>query len=593
MRSPDSLSLAAVFFLGALASGSLAPVRAQDPLSRGFDFERQGRWADAAAAFRSVLVREPANVPALLGAERVLTQLGQRDTIMMLVRRALQVDSTAATARQIELRTARALGGEQLAAEALRRWMAAAPRSEAPYRELIRTLLSLGRVDEARTQIAAARGTLGPDALHPELALVEGRAGNWARAAEEWRAAVTRSGTVSSVALFNLQTAPEPDRERLLRALTQNDSAGAGRRLAAELLVGWHDAPRAWTLLRPALPGAASQREAVLRSFAERARGQASPEAQRVAGEALELLAAQTTGPAAARLRIESARAFWEAGDAAAGRRVLRAIADDPGAPPDVAAASVAALIEMHVREGDVPAAAQLLEQRRGRLSTGDAERLGLVVARGWLARGELDRAEAAALADSSLAGDEIRGWAALYRGRIAVARDLLRVSGQRGGAGGGGGTQGGVAERAAVVGLLQAVESDSAPALGAALLVAARGDTAASARALAQLVRSGHSAIASGQARAAVLSLAAGFALAARDTATADTLWREIITRLPDTSPAPAAMLRVARLLNARGDAAGAVQQLEAMILRYPNSALVPEARRELDRARNLVPRS
>src|SRR3990172_7058912 len=88
-RIGDRGVLRALLVLGVLASGRLEPALAQDPLARGFDLERQGRWSDAAAAFRTVLTREPANVAALLGAERVYTQLGQRDTVMMLVRRAL------------------------------------------------------------------------------------------------------------------------------------------------------------------------------------------------------------------------------------------------------------------------------------------------------------------------------------------------------------------------------------------------------------------------------------------------------------------------------------------------------------------------
>jgi tetratricopeptide (TPR) repeat protein len=572
--------------LGLLASWPLASGLAQDALARAFDFERQGRWADAAAAFRSVLAREPSHAPALLGAERVYTQLGLRDSIMMLVRRALQVDSTSSVIRQVELRTARALGGEPLAAEALRRWMAAVPRSEAPHRELVRALLAGGRLDEARTALLNARNHLGPAVLRPEMAQLEAQAGNWSRAAEEWRAAVAATPTMMTAALFNLQAAPPPQRDGLLRSLTTPDTSQLGRRMGAELLLGWRDAPRAWTMLSRALPAEGPLRETTLRGFADRARSQPGRESQRVAGEALELLAASASGPAAARLRIESARAFWAAGEGAAARRVLRAIADDPGSPADVATSSVATLIEMHVREGDVAAAAALLEQRRRRLPAGEGMRLGLIVARGWLARGELDRAEAAALADSSLAGDEIRGWAALYRGHVAAARELLRGSGLRSG-------QDAPAERAAVVALLQAVEADTVPALGAALLTAGRGDTAAAARALAALARSGGPAAGTDQARAALLALAAGFAQAAGDTTGADTLYRAIIERLPDTSPAPAAMLAVARLMGARGDVRGAVTQLETMILRYPQSALLPEARRELDRVRGLVPRS
>jgi hypothetical protein len=40
-----------------------------------------------------------------------------------------------------------------------------------------------------------------------------------------------------------------------------------------------------------------------------------------------------------------------------------------------------------------------------------------------------------------------------------------------------------------------------------------------------------------------------------------------------------------------ARGERVAAERRLEALILRYPSSAMVPEARRELDRARRLVP--
>jgi len=50
-------------------------------------------------------------------------------------------------------------------------------------------------------------------------------------------------------------------------------------------------------------------------------------------------------------------------------------------------------------------------------------------------------------------------------------------------------------------------------------------------------------------------------------------------------------AELEWARTLRRNGDRAGAVQHLEHMILTYPRSALVPQARRELDLARQSVP--
>ena len=55
----------------------------------------------------------------------------------------------------------------------------------------------------------------------------------------------------------------------------------------------------------------------------------------------------------------------------------------------------------------------------------------------------------------------------------------------------------------------------------------------------------------------------------------------------------APAAELEWARLLVRQGRAAEAVERLEHLILSYPGSAFVPEARRELERARGAIPKS
>ncbi len=581
MRSRASLLLgAALLVLG-------APLRAQDVLARALDLERQGRWQEAATAWRVTLARDPSNAPALLGAERALTALGQRDSVLAMVGRALAVDPANGTAHSIEVRAARAAGGDALAAEALARWMEAAPRSEAPYRELVRALLGQGRVDDAREAVALARRRLeDPERMRPEMAQVEAAAGNWPRAAAEWRAAAERQQSLAGAAIFSLQAAPPNARDRLLRSLTEADSTGVARRLAAELLLGWNEPARAWTLLRAALPADAEGRGEALRSFADRARAQDGAEPQHVAGEVLEALAA-TVGPLeAARLRVESARAFAAAGDGASARRVLRTMAEDPGAPAGTTGTATATLVELYVRERNPAEASRLLERSGARLPGGEAERLSRLVARAWIAAGALDRAEQAAAADSSLAGDEIRGWVALYRGDLARARTLLRT-GVRAGEGEA------AAERAATAALLQVVGADSLPALGAALLLAARGDTLGASRALAALAGGAGGTAGAGAGEAEILLLAARYAALARDTATALSIWEDIARRHGESSAAPAALLGLARTAAQRGDPAGAAARLEALILTYPASALVPEARRELDRVRGLVPRS
>ena len=52
-------------------------VAAQDPLSRAFDLERRGSYAQAVEIYKSVLKDRPADVAALLGLERSLTPVSR------------------------------------------------------------------------------------------------------------------------------------------------------------------------------------------------------------------------------------------------------------------------------------------------------------------------------------------------------------------------------------------------------------------------------------------------------------------------------------------------------------------------------------
>jgi hypothetical protein len=61
-----------------------------------------------------------------------------------------------------------------------------------------------------------------------------------------------------------------------------------------------------------------------------------------------------------------------------------------------------------------------------------------------------------------------------------------------------------------------------------------------------------------------------------------------------PDApATAPAAELALAELLMSGHRPGEAVEVLEHLILTYPQSALVPQARRKLDEARGAVPRT
>jgi TolA-binding protein len=142
--------------------------------------------------------------------------------------------------------------------------------------------------------------------------------------------------------------------------------------------------------------------------------------------------------------------------------------------------------------------------------------------------------------------------------------------------------------DRAAVVALVVVVGRDSMPELGAALWRAAQGDTLGASHAMAAAARR-----LEGDGQAAALLWSARLAEAVRDTAGAEGLWVEIAGRYASSPAGAASLLGLARVAAARGQLAVAAARLEELILRNPDSALVPEARRELDRIRGLVPRS
>ena len=57
-------------------------------IGQGFELERGGRYADAAGAYLAALRADPANLPALLGLERVLPLLSRLPELLPLVQRA-------------------------------------------------------------------------------------------------------------------------------------------------------------------------------------------------------------------------------------------------------------------------------------------------------------------------------------------------------------------------------------------------------------------------------------------------------------------------------------------------------------------------
>jgi predicted Zn-dependent protease len=575
---------AAVAGFCAVIAGRAAPAQV---VGQGFQLERTGQLDQAASFYLAALRAEPANLSALLGLERVLPPLHRLAELVPVARRAVAARPEDGALRAVLLRTYVALNEPDSARAAVLAWAAAAPGEEAPYREWAMALEDAQQPTAARAVLLAGRRAVGrPSAFAIELAELSARLGDWEGAAREWAAALGAAPAQLDGAARQLAQAPPARREAVVRALTAGRPLPLLRRLAAELLLGWGEAERAWAVFEPSLGADSADAGFALRRFAELAAAQGAPGARRVQALALARYAAIAPAPARAQAWADAARASVAAGDRAAARAALARVAGDSSAPPEAQALAQAAFVAALIDEGQLDDAAERLGAD-ARLHDSDRAALRLRLARARIARGDLERAAAALGRDSSVDALAVRGWIALYRGRLAEARRLFQAAGPYAG------DRGDATARTAMVALLAQLPRDSFPELGAGLLALARGDSARAVVALRDAAATLPPGAEGG--RPDVLLVAARVAARLGDDGrrTALALCDEIVRTGGTGAAAPAAELEWARLLVARGEIAAAVAHLEHLILAYPGSAVVPEARRELARAKDAIPKS
>ena len=556
-------------------------------ISPGFDLERSGRYAEAASMYLTTVRADPLNVPALLGLERTLFVLNRMPELLPLVQRARARAPENAALRSLEVRVYAALNQPDSLEAVVRRWASSTPHSEVPYREWGLALADHRQWDEARRAYLTGRRTLGGEGtLAIELAELEQRAQNWEAAAAEWGRAVTRSADVGPNAASQLADAPPAAHERIARVLTAPDASVRARRVGAEVLLSWGRAHDAWAVLEPTLGD--SEAPTALRRFADLAGALSTPEGHRVRGLALNRWADVVPSPMSERARAEAVRELLEGGDRAAARKVLEGLATDRNVPGEAHAVAQAALLQVLIADGQLDVVEQRLAGNGGGgLTADDRAGLRLALAKARIARGELDRADAALGNDSSVSGVAQHGWIELYRGNLKGAMDAFRIAGPYAG------DRAAATERTAMMAMLQRIQVESSPELGAALLTLVRGDTAAG---VASLRKAAHRLPIEGGRLEVLLLAGQAAARAGGDHETAAiALFDEIMRggKSSESAALPAAELEWSRLLMRNGRASEAIPHLEHLILTYPNSAFVPEARRVLERARGVIPKS
>lgn len=560
-----------------------AALGAQQPgLSRALELERRGDYVAAADAYRSVLRTRPADVSALLGLERCLLPLNRSGEMLPLLRAALIAAPRSSAVYGVALRAWAAAGEPDSVRSLAERWARVAPGDDAPYREWGAAELGRQSRDGARTAYLAGRSRLGrPDALSAELAQLALADGDYSTALREWLLAVRRMPGYRAAAVSTLGQAPASARAGLLSHLAEQTDY-MSRRLEAELRARWGDPLTAIQVLTPALPDDRVQAIAALRTLLDQVRLLATVEGKQARGRLLEALAQRYPDSQAARLRLEAAQAYSDAGDRASARRMLGGLATDRAAPSSVASGAAATLVGVLIAEGKLDEAADRLSEVRRNIAADEYERLRRQLAVAWIRAGNLGRADSTIAADSSVEGLALSGRIRLYRGDIRGAVERFKAAGPYTG------DRPEATQRTALLALLQPMEVDSQPALGQALLLLEKGDTAAAAPALEQVA-----ADLPPQQGGAELNLLVGRLLVAIEKPLdAERLFRAAALREAPAT-APAAELALAELLLSSRRSSEAVEVLEHLILTYPQSALVPQARRKLDEARGAVPQT
>ncbi len=539
---------------------------ATSPLMRALDLEAEGKCREAIPLYRQSLGGDDP-VGVVLGLERCYAMVGGGDALLPLVDSLLAGRPRDPMLRTVQLRTLVGLHRDRQAEEAFARWTAAVPRDPAPFREYARLMLEVGRAAAADTILRGAVRVLGGSRdLAAEFAQMQAALRLWVPAARSWREASETMPYMEQAAVFSLATAPDSLRDSVRTVFQADPPVLPARRILAALETRWRSAREGWAVLSQVAPT-----DSAVQAWIDFAADAEANEAWLTARDAYAAAAARR--PAMRSLVLKAATAALNGGEPVSTLELLAGSVSST----DSTEAGRAALLQVRALAalGRAVEIEAMVRDRAAALGPEGVRQAQRALAWAWIRSGDLPRARAALVAGGGGTEEDerVEAWLALYEGDLKVARRGLRR------------TDEGSRDVVTAMALLSRTRSEYAPPVGAAFLTLARGDTAAAAQRFEATARE------LSDAAPFLLLLAARLSLAARDTASALRLWGGLVTAAGDAPEAAEAELDWARLLRRTGDAKGAVEHLEHLILTYPQSALVPQARRELELARGSIP--
>lgn len=543
-----------------------------DLLREAGALEAAGDYGSAERVLTDLLQANPESLTGLLQLERVLLVQGRAQALLPVVDNVLRRDASSALAHQMRVRALAVLDRGDELEQAGEEWIAATPSIEVPYRELARVHRERHELDRAIALLERGRETVPRrDALALELGEAYALAGRWKEAAAEWARAIGPDARGLHAVERRLRVLADGGARvlpHLVDALDHPSASLSVLRAASVLAIDAGLRQRARAIARRAAePLEASARETFLVEVARRADGAGLTElAYWAYGELDGLQTASDEQRWAVRARLADLALM--VGDTAKAAEIYRAMerAFDAGSPERRSAMAVR--VRLAARDGDPASARRTLSGlRREYPRAPELDAAAAEVAAAYLRSGDTESAEAVLEGVSGPNAARVRGLLALGQGDLAQARLSLlgSVPGLR---------AADATQVIALAALLLRVTPEGG-ALLAELMVEGQPRTAP----LAALpARSRHLPA---RERAAILDFAAEAAQAGGLDDAADALRRILIEEHRAAPETPTAMLALARTT----DAEEARLLLARLIVDYPRSALVPQARRELDR--------
>ena len=569
-RGVSRLALLVVPLVSLLAAPSRTAAQAggasPSPLVRALDLESAGKCRDAIPLYRqSIDADDP--VGAVLGLERCYVQVGGSEAMLPLVDSLLVRRPRDPLLRTVQLRTLVGLRRDRDAEGAFTQWVAFSPREPAPFREYAKLLLEIGRAAAADTVLRGAVQVLGGTRdLAAEFAQMQAALGLWESSARSWREASEAMPYMEQAAAFSLMTAPDSVRDAVRAIFAAAPPALGARRILASLETRWRSAREGWAALSQVAPT-----DSAVRAWIDFAAEAEQNESWLTARDAYAAAAARR--PADRGLLVKAATAALNGGEPAS----ALALVEPLGASSDSAEAGAVALLQVRAlaalgRGNEIE---QIVAGRAAQLGPEGVRQAQRALAWAWIRAGDLHKARSALAAGGGGTEEDerVEAWLALYEGDLKTARRGLRRTDETS------------RDVVTAMALLSRTRSDYAPAVGAAFLALAKGDTSGAARQFEE------TAAVLDDAAPFLLSVAARLSQAAGDTTHASQLWQRLVETQVEAPEAVEAELDWARVLRRKGDVAGAITHLEHLILTYPQSALVPQARRELELARGAIP--